>query len=123
MSVNGEIHNIYNLYIIKNADTIVPRGNFTKETNNFSTKFFYLLYLLFIFFLSFFFYIFYIFFLSSISSFIFYIYIFTTKHKSWDKPTKTAKLLEQNRIKIVTFRRYTTRLYQTHSLYIFSWMN
>ena len=35
MSVNGEIHNAYNLYIIKNADTIVPWGNFTKETNNF----------------------------------------------------------------------------------------
>ena len=35
MSVNGEIHNASNLYIIKNALTIVPRGNFTKETNDF----------------------------------------------------------------------------------------
>ena len=25
MSVNGEIHNVYNLYVIKNAFTIVPR--------------------------------------------------------------------------------------------------
>ena len=33
MSVNGEIHNAYNLYITKVAVTIVPRGNFTKETN------------------------------------------------------------------------------------------
>ena len=32
MSVNGEIYNAYNLYIIENT---VPRGNFTKETNNF----------------------------------------------------------------------------------------
>ena len=39
MSVNGEIHNAYNLYIKKNTITIAPRGNFTKETNNFySTK-------------------------------------------------------------------------------------
>ena len=35
MSVNGEIHNNHNLYSIKNTDAIVPRGNFTKETNNF----------------------------------------------------------------------------------------
>ena len=35
MSVNGEIHNAYNLYIIKNTVIIVPRGNFTKEKNNF----------------------------------------------------------------------------------------
>ena len=36
MSVNGEIHNAYNLYIIiKNTVTTVPWGNFTKETNNF----------------------------------------------------------------------------------------
>ena len=35
MSVNGEIHKAYNLYIIKNTVTMVPRGNFTKETNNF----------------------------------------------------------------------------------------
>ena len=35
MPVNGEIHNAYNLCIIKNTVTIVPRGNFTKETNNF----------------------------------------------------------------------------------------
>ena len=35
MSANSEIHYIYNLYIIKNTVTIVPRGNFTKETNNF----------------------------------------------------------------------------------------
>ena len=35
MSVNGEIHNAYNLYINKNTITIAPRGNFTKETNNF----------------------------------------------------------------------------------------
>ena len=34
MSVNGEIHNAYNLYIITNTVTIVPRGNFTKERNN-----------------------------------------------------------------------------------------
>ena len=34
MSVNGEIHNAYNLYINKNTITIAPRGNFTKETNN-----------------------------------------------------------------------------------------
>ena len=32
MTVNGEIHNAYNFYIIKNTVTIVPRGNFTKET-------------------------------------------------------------------------------------------
>ena len=35
MSVNGEICNIYNLYNMINIVTIVPRGNFTKETNNF----------------------------------------------------------------------------------------
>ena len=35
MSVNAEIHNAYNLYINKNAIAIAPRGNFTKETNNF----------------------------------------------------------------------------------------
>ena len=35
MSVNGEIHNAYNLYINKNTITIAPRGKFTKETNNF----------------------------------------------------------------------------------------
>ena len=29
MSVNGEIYNAYNLYVIKNTVTIVPRGNFT----------------------------------------------------------------------------------------------
>ena len=32
MSVNGETHNAYNLYItyiIKNTITIAPRGNFT----------------------------------------------------------------------------------------------
>ena len=34
MSVNGEIHNAYNLYIITNTVTIGPRGNFTKERNN-----------------------------------------------------------------------------------------
>ena len=35
MSVNGKIHNAYNLHIIEITVTIVPRGNFTKETNNF----------------------------------------------------------------------------------------
>ena len=35
MSVNSEFHNAYNLYVIKNTVTIVPRGNFTKETNIF----------------------------------------------------------------------------------------
>ena len=35
MFVNGEIGNAYNLYIIKITITIEPRGNFTKETNNF----------------------------------------------------------------------------------------
>ena len=35
MSVNGEIHTAYNLYIITNTVTIVPRGNFSKEINNF----------------------------------------------------------------------------------------
>ena len=35
MSVNGENHSNYNLYIIENAVTIAPRENFTKETNNF----------------------------------------------------------------------------------------
>ena len=34
MSVNGEIHNAYNLYIIKSTIRTAPRGNFTKETNN-----------------------------------------------------------------------------------------
>ena len=37
MSVNGEIHNAYNLYIIKNTVRILPRGNFTKEANNFQS--------------------------------------------------------------------------------------
>ena len=31
MSVNGEIHNAYNLYINKNTITMAPRENFTKE--------------------------------------------------------------------------------------------
>ena len=35
MPVNGEMHNAYNVYIITNTVTIVPRENFTKETNNF----------------------------------------------------------------------------------------
>ena len=35
MSVNGEIHNTYNLYINKNTITIAHRGNFAKETNSF----------------------------------------------------------------------------------------
>ena len=35
MSVNGEIHNACNLYIIKNTVKIVPRGNFIKGANNF----------------------------------------------------------------------------------------
>ena len=35
MSVNSEIYNAYNLYIITNPVTIVPRGNFTKEINKF----------------------------------------------------------------------------------------
>ena len=35
MSVNGEIHNVYNLYIIENAATIVSGENFTVETNSF----------------------------------------------------------------------------------------
>ena len=35
MSVNGEIHNAFNLYIIKNTVAIVPTENFIKETNNF----------------------------------------------------------------------------------------
>ena len=35
MSANDEIYNAYTLYNIKNTVTIVPRGNFTKETNNF----------------------------------------------------------------------------------------
>ena len=35
MSVNSKIHNAYNLYIIKNSVTIVPRGNFTRETKIF----------------------------------------------------------------------------------------
>ena len=33
MSVDGEIGNVYNLFIIKNTVTIVPRRKFTKETN------------------------------------------------------------------------------------------
>ena len=37
MSVNSEIYNAYNLYIIENIHAIVPRGNFTKEINNFSS--------------------------------------------------------------------------------------
>ena len=36
MSVNGEIYNAYNLYVIKNTVTIVPRGNFTKGTYDFN---------------------------------------------------------------------------------------
>ena len=35
MFVNGEIHNAYNLHIIKNTVTTVPGGNFAKETNKF----------------------------------------------------------------------------------------
>ena len=35
MSVNGEIYNVYDLYNMINIITIVPRGIFTKETNNF----------------------------------------------------------------------------------------
>ena len=38
MSANGEINNAYNLYIITNTVTIVPRGNFTKEINKFLSK-------------------------------------------------------------------------------------
>ena len=34
MSANGEIHEAYNLYIIKNTVTILPSGNFTKEINS-----------------------------------------------------------------------------------------
>ena len=37
MSMNGEIHNAYNLHIIKSTITIVSGGNFTKETNNFES--------------------------------------------------------------------------------------
>ena len=37
MLMNSEIHNAYHLYIIENTDTIVPRGNFTKEINNFQS--------------------------------------------------------------------------------------
>ena len=37
MYVNGEIHNAYNLHIIKSTITIVSGGNFTKETNNFQS--------------------------------------------------------------------------------------
>ena len=33
--MNGEIHNAYNLYNIANIFTIVPKGNFIKETNTF----------------------------------------------------------------------------------------
>ena len=35
IQMTSEIHNAYNLHIIGNTDTIVPRGNFTKEINNF----------------------------------------------------------------------------------------
>ena len=35
MSINGEIHNAWNLYIKKNTITIAPRGSSAKETNNF----------------------------------------------------------------------------------------
>ena len=31
MSINGEMHKAYNLYIIKNIVTIAPRGNFTEK--------------------------------------------------------------------------------------------
>ena len=31
MSVNGEIHNAYNLHTKKNTITIAPRGNFKKK--------------------------------------------------------------------------------------------
>ena len=31
-SANGEIHNAYNLSIIKNTVTIVPRGNFNNNS-------------------------------------------------------------------------------------------
>ena len=37
MSVNGEIHNAYNLYTITNVVTIVTRGNFTKQAGNFQS--------------------------------------------------------------------------------------
>ena len=37
MSVNGECHNAYYLYNITNTVTIVPRRNFTKQTNNFQS--------------------------------------------------------------------------------------
>ena len=33
--MNGEIHNGYKLYNGKNTVTIVPKGNFTKELNDF----------------------------------------------------------------------------------------
>ena len=33
--MNGEIHNGYKLYNAKNTVTIVPKGNFTKELNDF----------------------------------------------------------------------------------------
>ena len=35
MSVNGKIHNAYNLHINKNTITVAPRKTFIKETNNF----------------------------------------------------------------------------------------
>ena len=35
MPVNSEIYNAYNLYIIENIHAIAPRGNFTKEINDF----------------------------------------------------------------------------------------
>ena len=34
MSLNDEIHNVYNLYNTINIVKLIPRGNFTKETNN-----------------------------------------------------------------------------------------
>ena len=34
MTVNGEIYGAFNLDIITNIVTIVPRGHFTKERNN-----------------------------------------------------------------------------------------
>ena len=37
MSVNGELHNVHNLYNIRNTVTIVPKRNFTKEINNFKS--------------------------------------------------------------------------------------
>ena len=34
MTVNGEIYGAFNLYIITNIVTILPRGHFTKEISN-----------------------------------------------------------------------------------------